>query len=109
MGEDHSNSWHSLTGQDSYPVAKVGQGVAFRIMEVQQEEDVLFSVLNDIEVVERVQVWLIRLIRQPTAGQGAGSQAVGDGGGCPEGSYNKVPADLHSAYGGRPRHLREVR
>ena len=58
---------------------------------MQQEEDVLFSwelnfiVLNDTEVVEStVNVW------QPAAGQNAGSQAAGDGGGCPEGSSNKA-------------------
>ena len=65
---DHSNSSHSLTGQDSFALAEAGQGVACRIMEVQQEDDVLFGgdlnflVFNDTEIVERVQVWLTRLM-----------------------------------------------
>ena len=88
MGEDHSNSWHSLTGQDSYPVAKVGQGVAFRIMEMQGGGRVVQCLERHRGCRESAR--LIRLIRQPTAGQGAGSQAVGDRGGCPEGSYNKA-------------------
>ena len=66
-GGDHSNSCHCLTGQDSFPMAEAGQGVAFRIMEMKQEEDMFFSgeldflVLNDTEFVERLQVWLTRL------------------------------------------------